>query len=156
MSVSLGSVDSKELSGVRPKLRSRSAERCLQRNRGTGNSIIPGVKQSTLKLISMKTSQPPPPKPLFLVPKQPNPPSSPVPPSFNPSGTVSSLLYYERNQENDGFEGTDKINKCTEYGKDESESDGEQSDVECQVHPRKKRPSSTSHASLPTTATTFK
>ena len=149
-------MDSKGLSGARTKLRSRSAERCLQRNRSTGNSIIPGVKQSTLKLISMKPSQPPPPKPLFLVPKQPNPPPSPVPPNPKPSGTVSGLLYYERNQEMDGFENTDKINKSTENRRQDSESDCEQFDVECQVHQRIKRPSSTSHASLPTTATTYK
>ena len=152
------SLDGKQVSRARTPLRSRSAERCLQRTRGTGTGLVPGVKQSTLKLISMKPSTPPPPKPLFLVPKQPNPPSSPVPPNHNPSGTVSGLLYYDSNQEFEVYDDRDHKQQVEESEKDESESDVEQLDVECQVHRHRAMPSSFSNASLPTSGntTTFK
>ena len=145
--------------------RSRSAERCLQRNRVLGNSnVTPGVKQPTLKLISMKPSPPPPPKPLFLVPKQPNPPSSPIPPSSSHSGTVSGLLYYDRKPGYEEFEVQREssyeriLRNDDEHEKDDDSDNDLMNGEECQVHPRNKgRYSSMSHYSLPSrNTTTFK
>ena len=137
--------------------RSRSAERCLQKKRVLSSTVVPGVKQSTLKLISMKPSPSPPPKPLFLVPKQPNPPSSPVPPGRKHSGTVSGLLYYEGNQEVIDFD--DNKTKEENEQRNDHEYGLDSSEFECQVHHRRKHmPTSVSIASLPTVghATTFK
>ena len=128
----------------------------MQRNRGSGTGIVPGVKQSTLKLISLKPSTPPPPKPLFLVPKQPNPPSSPRPLTPNPSGTVSGLLYYDNNKE--VYDEANQGMSAKESPKVESESGVEELNEECQVHRHKDIRPSTSNASLPTSGntTTFK
>ena len=156
--------DSK-ISGLHQKTRSRSAERCLQRSRGiNSSSITPGVKQPTLKLISMKPSPPPPPKPLFLVPKQPNPPSSPIPPSSSHSGTVSGLLYNDRKPDYEEFEvrresSYERILRNDDELEKDDDSDNDLMDgEECQVHPRnKERYSSMSHSSLPSrNTTTFK
>ena len=148
----------KQGSEHRTQPRSRSAERSLQRNRFPASNVVPGVKQSTLKLNRMKPSPPPPPKPLFLVPKQPNPPSSPVPLRSNPSGTVSGLLYYDRNQELVDLDDKGERKMGEENEKEEIESDFDPFDAECQVHRRKDMSSSMSYVSLPTSgnATTFK
>lgn len=104
----------------------------------------------------MKPSTPPPPKPLFLVPKQPNPPSSPIPPSVNPSGTVSGLLYYDRKKDYEEFEDRREIDLDVDCEKEENNFDVD--DEECQVHPRnKERFSSMSHYSLSSrNSTTYK
>ena len=163
-------VGSKMASSARTQPRSRSAERVLQRNRGIGSSgVTPGVKQPTLKLISMKPSPTPPPKPVFLVPKQPNPtsrpssPFSPIPPSTSHSGIVSGLLYNDRKPDYEEFD----VQRESSYErildrnheKDADNSDNDPlDDEECQVHPRnKERFSSMSHYSLPSrNSTTFK
>ena len=112
----------------------------------------------------MKPSPPPPPKPLFLVPKQPNPPSSPIPPSSSHSGTVSGLLYNDRKPDYEEFEvrresSYERILRNDDELENDDDSDNDLKDSEeCQVHPRnKERYSSMSHYSLPSrNTTTFK
>ena len=129
--------------------RARSTERILQRDRETHHKVIPGVKQTTLKLINMKPSPPPPPKPLFIVPKQPNPPvcSSPVP---STSDTISGLVY---------FDGNNDFGDCSEVAENNGEEktndqDNGDLDVECQVHRSRNMSSSMSNASFPASGNT--
>ena len=125
--------------------RARSAERALQRPRAARSGVIPGVKQTTLKLIQMKPATPPPsppPKPLFLVPKQPNPPrmSSPNPNSSS-ENIVRGMIYYDHGRHNDENE-HDENRKNTKHDEQSEQYhvgyDGEYAEkgeeAWCQVH----------------------